>query len=183
MCSRKLFRSAERLIYEAVKKGYILTRKKVFEDFIDAHLNEAFRLALSYTRHYQDAEDVVSQSVERALRSLNGLRSPEYMKTWFFRIIINTSLTVIKQRRREAADETLLTEVSDNEALRSNIEFYAMLDSLEPQYREVIILRFLQDLKLAEIAEITGRNQNTVKTMLYTALKRLKTEMEAELRD
>jgi len=56
----------------------------------------------------------------------------------------------------------------------------AALDNLSLNYRTIIILRYFEDLKLREIAEILNENINTVKTRLYTGLKKLRIQMNDE---
>lgn len=55
---------------------------------------------------------------------------------------------------------------------------YTAVDNLPPDLRAIVILRFFEDMKLDEIAEITATNLNTVKSKLYRALRQLKLQME-----
>ena len=60
---------------------------------------------------------------------------------------------------------------------RASMETDKALDLLDERERTVIVLRFFQELKLQEIAQVTGENVNTVKTILYRSLKKLKLEL------
>ena len=60
------------------------------------------------------------------------------------------------------------------------MDLYAAIDRLDPKLKTVVMLRFFEDMKLAEIAQVTGANLNTVKSRLSTALRRLRLAMEEE---
>lgn len=80
------------------------------------------------------------------------------------------------KRNFESVDDTEDRLVSEDDY--SKITLMSIISRLDIKYREIIILRFLEDRQLNEIAEITGVNENTVKTRLYRALEKLKADME-----
>lgn len=59
-----------------------------------------------------------------------------------------------------------------------DLDLQKALDNLPPNYRSIIVLRYFEDLKIEEIADILELNVNTVKTRLYSALKKLRLNME-----
>ena len=60
------------------------------------------------------------------------------------------------------------------------MDLYAALEQLSPEMKTVILLRFFEDMKLEEMAEVLGVNVNTVKSRLYRALRLLKADLEVE---
>lgn len=143
-----------------------------------------YRVAYSYTRHQEDALDVVQSAVCKALEAHKNIKNEDAIKTWFYKILINECLTVIKKRKRFLpADEVLGQEEGYYEkGYEQNDDMEKELDSLELDVQGIIKLRFFEELSLKEIASITGLNLNTVKTKLYRGLKQLKENMqEAEL--
>ena len=60
------------------------------------------------------------------------------------------------------------------------LPIYNLLNEMEPKYKEIIVMRYFQDLKIDEIAEILDLNLNTVKSRLYKGLKKLKMEITAK---
>ena len=67
-----------------------------------------YRVAYSYTRHQEDALDVVQSAVCKALEAHKNIKNEDAIKTWFYKILINECLTVIKKRKRFLpADEVL----------------------------------------------------------------------------
>ena len=68
-----------------------MSKEKLFGRFITENLDNAYRFAFIYVNDQQLAEDIVSDSVVRALKSLHRLKSEEFLKTWFYKIIANTA--------------------------------------------------------------------------------------------
>lgn len=139
-----------------------------------------YRLAYSYVKNTEDALDIVQDSIYKAISSVDSLNELSYVKTWFYRIIVNTSLDLLrKQKKIVPVDDEVLSTLDlgavDN---YQNLDLKKSLDSLPSNYRSVIILRYFEDLKIQEVAEVVGENVNTVKTRLYKALETLKIRME-----
>lgn len=127
-----------------------------------------YRVAYSYTRHQEDALDVVQSAVCKALEAHESIKNEDAIKTWFYRILINESLLVLKKRKR-----LLLS----NDGLEQEEVYYEkgyeQDDDLEKE---------LDRLDMDVQGIITGLNLNTVKTKLYRGLKQLKENIqEAEI--
>lgn len=149
--------------------------------YILDHQNCFYRLAYSYTRNQEDALDAVQNAVCKALEAYESIRNADAIKTWFYRILINESLLVVKRRKKDA----MTSNVEEPEAVyyekaydHENVE--DELNQLEPDVQEIIKLRFFEEMSLKEIADITGYNVNTVKTKLYRGLKLLKENIQEE---
>ena len=143
-----------------------------------------YRVAYSYTRHQEDALDVVQSAVCKALEAHKNIKNEDAIKTWFYKILINECLTVIKKRQRLLlTDDTVKQEeVYYEKGYEQDDDIERELDRLEMDVQGIIKLRFFEELSLKEISCITGLNLNTVKTKLYRGLKQLKENMqEAEL--
>ena len=143
-----------------------------------------YRVAYSYTRHQEDALDVVQNAVCKALEAHESIKNEDAIKTWFYRILINECLTVIKKRKRFLRTDDVLEreEVYYEKGYEQDGGMEKELDSLELDVQGIIKLRFFEEMSLKEISRITGLNLNTVKTKLYRGIKQLKENMrEAEL--
>lgn len=142
-----------------------------------------YRIAYSYMRHQEDALDVVQSAVCKALESYESIKNTEAVRTWFYRILINECLAVIKKRKRVVlSDDALAQEVYYEKSYESDDDIEKELDRLDLDVQGIIKLRFFEELSLKEISCIMGMNLNTVKTKLYRGLKQLKENMqEADL--
>ena len=157
-----------------------MNKKQLFEKYITTNLDSVYRFAYTYTKNKYDAEDVVSESIIKALNAAETIRSPEYIKTWFYKIIANTAINNLKKKNRFDEFSEKENEISMEDD-HSQINLQIILDKLEVKYREIIVLRFMEDMTIKEIAQVTGINESTVKTRLYRALEILKVEMGDEV--
>ncbi len=157
-----------------------MEKKQLLESFIHDNLDRAYRLAYSYTRESASAEDVVSDSIVKALSNIETLQKLEAVKPWFFRILVNTALSYLRKEKRivyfERPEE--MEQILPGKEDSSDLMIAEFLEMLEPKYKTVLILRFFEDMSLKEIADVTGESINTVKTRLYRGLKLLRIEME-----
>ena len=149
--------------------------RQLLSAYIVSHQEEFYRLALSYVKNRDAALDVVQESIVRALSKSDSLRKPEYVKTWFYRILLNESMNHYRRGKRLVSLEETMPEtpapVGDP---AERLDLYAAIDRLDPREQAVIRLRFFEDMKLEEIARITDTNLNTVKSRLYKSLKKLR---------
>ena len=146
-------------------------------EFIEENQDKLYRIAFSYVKNEDLALDIVQESIEKALRNIKTLKHEEYVKTWFYRILINESLGYIRRNKNttlcQAEDLKDNIEWNDNITIEG-IDLYNNIGKLKEKLRTVIILRFFEDLKIEEIARITKTSPNTVKSRLYKGLEELK---------
>jgi RNA polymerase sigma factor (sigma-70 family) len=159
------------------------TTRTRFEDTVVPHLSAAYNLARWLTRNDQDAEDVVQEAYLRAWKFFGSFRGGE-SRPWLLTIVRRTCYTWLQYNRAqepviefdderhsvasEAANpETLLLHQVDAQELRHALE------ALPMEFREVIILRELEDCSYKEIAAITDVPLGTVMSRLARARQRL----------
>lgn len=144
-------------------------------EFITQNQQHFYRFAYQYVQNEQTALDVVSNAVYKSLTKYKSLREIDYLKTWFYRILINESKTYLRKNKRLIN----LEEISDISHYRDHYHLdewnlYENINQLPDKLKTIIILRFYEEMTLEEIAMITKTNLNTVKSRLYKALKLLK---------
>lgn len=156
--------------------------EKQLEDYIIENKELFYRLAYSYVKNIDDALDVVQESIYKAFSSIDSLKNFDYIKTWFYRIVVNVSLDFIRKGKREivTSEEFLLTTDTGTVDNYPDIDLEKALEALSENYRSIVVLRFFEDLKLEEIADVLDENVNTVKTRLYKALEILRISMDDE---
>lgn len=154
------------------------------ERFLLEHYEEFYRLAYGYVKTEQDALDVVQESAYKAIRDCGKVQKPEYLKTWICRIVINTSVDLLRKKKKEfphALEQE--AELADERAgclSYEQTDMKELLERLEEKEKTVIKLRYFHDMKLEEIAGVLGENVNTVKARLYRTLRKLRVELEEE---
>ncbi len=156
--------------------------EKYVEDYIIEYKDAIYRLAYSYVKNPEDSLDIVQESIYKVFSSIDSLKEPDHIKTWFYRIVVNTSIDFIRKRKREVLvdEEFLLKKDIGHRDDYSDVDLQQALDSLPDDYRIIIILRYFEDLKIKEIAEILDQNINTIKTKLYKGLDKLKMDFNLD---
>ena len=156
----------------------------LFVPFIRANKERFYYLAYSYTKNEQDALDVVQDSIQKALLSLSTLRDEQQLKSWFYKIVVCTSIDFLRKHKREQVvdDEKLAVITPQKLDTYNNVDLTNALNNLSRTYREVIILRYFEDLKIEDVAHILEINVNTAKSRLYKALKLLRIQLQDEER-
>jgi RNA polymerase sigma-70 factor (ECF subfamily) len=154
-----------------------------FEEAVLPHLNAAYNLAHWLTRNDTDAEDVVQEACLRAFRFFGGFHGVDG-RSWLLAIVRNTCYTWMRRNRSpelsvssddeqpeiESTDltpEALLLQKADTLMVRRALE------ELPIEFREVLVLRELEELSYREIAGITDLPLGTVMSRLARGRKRL----------
>ncbi len=166
-------------------------RTRRFELLAMPHLDAAFNLARWLTGNPSDAEDVVQDAYLRAFRYFDAFRGGSF-RVWLLTIVRNSFLDWIKDNRsaramfrpiEEASEgppdprpnaEAMLLDRVDRETLT------ALVAHLPTEYREVLILREIEDLSYKEIAEVTGIPAGTVMSRLSRARLALRKAWQAQ---
>lgn len=153
--------------------------KEQIAEYVIKYKENHYRLAYSYVKNVDDALDIVQESICKAISSMDSLKDPNYIKTWFYRILVNTSLDFLRRKGKiDIVEEGILMSLDSGTVDEyENFDLQRALNNLPDNCRTLIILRYFEDLKIEEIAEILNENINTVKTRLYKSLEMLRIKM------
>jgi len=153
-----------------------------FAELMKSCQAQLYRIAKSYVKSREDALDTVSESTYRAFLNLRSLKQPTHFNTWIIRIVINQAVNLLRQRQRTAVkgDLSVATDVPEGRHHDDLLDLYAAIDKLDDSQRAVIVLKYCEDLTLAQVADVLGRPLGTVKTHLHGALKALRLELKEE---
>lgn len=153
------------------------TNKNLIEQIIMEKYNQYYRLAFSYVHNETDAGDIVQNGAYKAIRNCHTLKQPEYAQTWVYRIMVNECFQFLKQAKTcsyEAIQDEEGNEAGYVEDHYTNLDLQRALAVLSEKDRTVVVLKYFEDMKLEEIAEILEENTNTVKSRLYRSLRKLR---------
>ena len=151
-------------------------KEKKIENYIVENRNTFYKIAYSYTQNEEDALDIVQEAIYKALSSIDSLKDVEKIKSWFYKILIRTSIDFIRKNKKYIPIDNML-EKSDYDEYK-NLDLDNALNKIPTKYKTIIILRYFEDFKIDEIANMLDENVNTIKSRLYTALKKLKIQMK-----
>lgn len=151
---------------------------KAVEQEILASYEQLYRLAITYVKNEQDAMDVVQESAYKAMKNAGQVKEETYIKTWLWRIVINTSLDMCKKQKRIVSGVFIPEEAKED--VYKDWDMLAALEELEERERTIVILKYFEEWKIDDIADLLKENPNTVKSILYRSLKKLKIKMSRE---
>ncbi|MGD9056929.1 MAG: RNA polymerase sigma factor [Desulfobacterales bacterium] len=165
-----------------------------FDQLIDRYQGDIYRMIYYRIHRQMDAEDLTQDVFVRAYRSISRLREPQRFRSWLYTIAVNRVNDYLRKKRVrsifKSSDEgpEIQPEADDRrenpEALEQVLkeDFWRQVGriakKLSKMEREVFMLRFMDDLNIAEIAHILKKSESTVKTHLYRALAKFKEEKE-----
>jgi RNA polymerase sigma-70 factor (ECF subfamily) len=140
------------------------------------------RLAHHYARHPGEAEDIAQDALLRAWRRRSTLRDSSRKEEWLGTIVRNEAFRQRSRVRPDPVDEVDRFEGEEDEGILSTVEradLHAALERLDARDRELIQLRYDEDLTQEAIARRLGLPDGTVKVRLHRARHKLRREMRA----
>ena len=149
-------------------------QKKIEETVLDSY-EAMYRLAYTYVRREEDALDIVQESAYKAIKHAACVKQEAYIKTWLWRIVMNTAIDFIRKNQKEIAVDAFYEDVREDSY--QDFDTIEALEVLTEKEKAVVVLRFFEDQKISEIAKVLHENTNTVKTILYRSLKKLRLKL------
>ena len=159
-----------------VKKA-IKGDREAFEDLINMYFDRLYKEAYLRCKHEEDAKEIVQETIYKAYRNIKNLKEPKYFKTWLSKILINVSNDYMRKNgmvELEHEENDYVKKVHNDDQVEIKIDLYNAMDELEDKYKDVIILRYIEDLKIEDISKILERPVNTIKTHIRKAIKDMK---------
>ena len=134
------------------------------------------RLAHRLTGNPDDALDVLQETFAYFFRKSPGFILTARMTTFLYPVVKNLSIAARRKRQRHAADEATPEPAAplDQNPEDARSELAAVLRSLPDMHREVLLMRFVDDMALADIAQALSIPEGTVKSRLHNAIAALK---------
>lgn len=161
-----------------------------FETLVLEYEKNVYNIALRMTGNSEDAVDMTQEAFIKAYNSLQSFRGDSKFSVWLYRIVSNVCLDFLRSKNRrptvslsvedddgedaqlDVADESQSPELLlDRKLTRDSVR--RGLDSLPPDYRQILLLREIQGLSYDEIAQALSLEVGTVKSRIFRARKRL----------
>jgi RNA polymerase sigma-70 factor, ECF subfamily len=168
---------------------------RAFGDLVRRYEGKIFRLAQHITQNREDAEDVLQETFLKAYEHLDQFKGDSKFYTWIVRIAVNQALMKLRRRKTDKSvsldetidtgEDTITREIAawdeDPEQRFSREELGEILDtavdSLEPPYRSVFVLRDIEELSTEETAEALNLSVPAVKSRLLRARLQLREKL------
>lgn len=151
---------------------------KEFIKYYNLYKDDILRLALSYTKRINDAEDIMQNVFVKLYKNMNNIEE-EKVKKWCVKVTINECKDFFKSfwiKNIFVKDEILSNMCKDEEIVNLKDELF----NLPTKYRVVIYLYYYEGYKVNEIADILKENISTIQTRLTRGKKKLKEFLKEE---
>lgn len=164
-----------------------------YSTIINEYKDLAFNIALKITRNEQDSEEIVQDSFVKAFKGLNKFKNESQFSTWFYRIVYNTAISSIRQKKHPVVEiddnftgtlennqiESAVNNLDANDRERLISEALSKLNELD---YTILSLYYYEDLSLKEISKIVEKKKNYLKVLLQRARLKLYNGLSVSLK-
>lgn len=155
-----------------------------FACLIDRYSHQVYTLVRKIVNSHEDAQELTQDVFLKAFKSLPSFKGNSSFSTWIYRIAYNTAISETRKKKYEylAIEEAQINNVTEDDLSdftgdRSGSEqidrLGKALEMLPSEERAIILLFYMQEKSIEEIAEISGQSLSNVKTKLYRIRKKL----------
>lgn len=154
-----------------------------FEFLVKKFRREAFYHAYLFTGDYEDAADICQESFSKAFKAISQLKYLNKFYPWFYQILRNSSINFLKKNNRiknrssEVLENSSSKKNSPEEILESeeeNSNIWNILYNLKPEFREILVLKYVEEKNYNELSEILHIPRGTIMSRLYNARQSFK---------
>lgn len=149
---------------------------EAFEDLYRRYRDWVHRLAWRFTGNQEDALDVLQETFTYLLKKSPDLRLTAAMTTFLYPVVKHLSLNTRRRRHANADEESWTAIPAPAPADTPRAELAVALTALTEEHREVVLMRFVDDMSLDEIANALAVPPGTVKSRLHRALETLRND-------
>lgn len=129
----------------------------------------------------QDCADAIQETIVKAFSKIHTLKKEEYAKTWLIRILINECYNILRKESRQISMEDM-TEIT-NIQVEENADYselYKAVNSLKNELRMPVILYYIEDFSIKEIARILEITEGAVQKRLARARAKMKADLKKQ---
>lgn len=155
-----------------------------FRHLVEKHQGFVYRLAYRFVGTVGDAEDITQEAFIRLWKNLHRYKPEIKVTTWLYKIVTNLCLDFLKSRNNRS--NTRMRDVNDHVGMSSDLtadqsliteELQVAVEKLtaelSPKQKAVFVLRDLEEVEMADIAQILSMDSGQVKSNLYYARKKI----------
>ena len=165
-------------------KNLIKGKESAYKEVIDLYGDQLFRTCYLILRDKEDAEDVVQETLIKVFNNIKNFKGKSKLYTWIYQIALNLSRDILRRKVDFLSfEDEWIGEEDPNFQIEKKIDKEVLkkeLQALNPIYSEVLVLFYLRDFSIKEIALILETSEGTIKSRLSRARVILKTELKKE---
>jgi len=153
-----------------LEKRAIAGDERALVELLARHEDTLYRTAYAYLKNEHDAVEAIQELTYRALKKMHTVKEPTYIATWLVRVMINICLDMKKKQEKFVYNHNVENASTDHQPF----EMADIIASLPIEQQELVYLKYFQDMKNGDIAQLKKIPEGTVKSRLHTTLKRLR---------
>jgi len=160
---------------------------EAFGRFYDLYVEKIYRFVFFKVNSTEDAQDLTSEVFLRTWQYIKDDKAIKNLNAFVYMVARNCIIDFYRQRSRKEGSEEVISEahfnISDDSLLKKHIdnsetaEVLLALHELKDEYREVIVLHYLNELSAKEMAQILGKSPGNIRVLIYRALNALKSAL------
>ena len=163
------------------------TRRKAFEDMVNMFSSRLYWQIRRMLTYHDDTDDVLQNTFIKAWNGMESFRGDSKLSTWLYKIAYNETLTFIsKQRETISIDGTTDFDDENSTSMLNTLEsdtyfdgdetmhlLQAAVSGLPAKQRSVFTMKYFDDMKYEEIADVTGTSVGALKASYHLAVKKI----------
>lgn len=155
---------------------------KATQELFDLVYSDLYKIAISILRNSTNAEDVVQDTCLSALEYFYTLKNNSSFKPWITKILKNKCYTFLKNRKNKLENiEDYPMPYDTISHVDANINFKAIVETLDPEEKEIFILKYEDDLTISQIAKRLNKTESAIKSVLYRGRQKLSTKVKKSM--
>ena len=167
----------ENELLHQIKKGNI----SCWEELVSMYYEDILRYCIYHSPDLQTAQDAVQETFLKVIRYFPQYQNRGKFRGFLYKVASNTCTDLWRKRKNVEISEDMEFLETGFAKLEAQVNFQYMVRNLSEELREIVYLKFAQELTLKEIAMVTELPMRTVQSRLRRALKLLKNEMEGKV--
>jgi RNA polymerase sigma-70 factor, ECF subfamily len=168
----------EKIIFLKLRSG----DSDAFAFLYDQYVRRIYRFVMVKVSNKQVTEDLTQDIFLKTWQHIVDKKQIKSFQAFIFRIARNTVIDYYRQSQHQEVSLDYVPETAEaNKDLNTNVDqnidkenLLKRLRKLKPEYQEILLLRYLEDLSIEEIAEILQKDKNNIRVLLHRALSKLK---------
>lgn len=162
--------------------------QKSFRKIVEVYQSMIYSLAFRIMCNEEEAKDIVQETFIRVWTNLSSYQQDKKFSTWIYAIATNLCLDKLKSSKQRFKSESLnenvnlliSSENADKRLIDSELGevILSLTNELTPKQKIVFTLRYIEDMEMDEIVEITGLTSEKIKSNLYLARQAIRTKIE-----
>lgn len=155
---------------------------KAYEMIIHTYKEYLYKVAYGRVHDNQLALDIVQESIVKGYMNIKHLKDPNLLKTWLTKVVYNECVSVIRKESKYALTEEVWeeNEPTSDSSIEERMDLKEAIDRLPDIYKQIILLKYYQHLKIEEIAQNLHIPEGSVKSYLSRAKKQLKKDLKED---